>query len=371
VLSFEAALAPLALVPLLFLVGGGAREPRRLAVWTMTVLGFLVAGGLRAAMPRWTDPERVAYQTQGAPDYTPGPLGGRALKQLRRHLAPVVQLPPTERSWPVAPVALVVFAAGFGAASRRVRQGPERQGEAAPSRSALVLAGGVGLLWALASYLPFALNPHLHGAERMQFLSTPGVAVLLAAGVVGVASLVSPRARLPVAGLLGAWIVAGGVMRTAALQAEWDTKSAYPDQRRTLLELTSVAPDVAPGTLVVLLGSGSWPLDLTFRHAVRYLYEGRAVGHAVDAPEFLYETSFEVTGARSVPLLVLQGPWRESPALYSYDAIVVLREDAKGRLHLLETWPTELPSLPPGATYAPRVRIRLAPRLRRLSILGG
>jgi hypothetical protein len=160
-------------------------------------------------------------------------------------------------------------------------------------------------------------------------------------------------------------------MRTAALQAEWDTKSAYPDQQRTLLELTSVAPDVAPGTLVVLLGSGSWPLDLTFRHAVLYLYEGRAVGHAVDAPEFLYETSFEAMGVRSVPQPVLQGPWREPPALYPYDAIVALREDARGRLHLLETWPTELPPLPPGATYAPRVRIRLGPRLRRLTILGG
>jgi hypothetical protein len=371
VLSFEATLAPLSLIPLLFLVGGGARERRRLAAWTMAVLGLLVAGGLRAAVPRWTHPERVAYQTQGAPDLTPGPLIGRTLKQLRRHLAPVVQLPPTERSWPVAPVALLVFAAGFGAASRRAQQGSDGQREAASSRSALVLAGGVGLLWALASYLPFALNPQMHGSERMQFLSTPGVAVLLAAGVVGVASLFSPRARLPVAGLLGAWIVAGGVMRTAALQADWDRKSAYPDQRRSLLELTSVAPDLAPGTLVLLLDSGSWALDLTFRHAVRYLYEGRAVGHAMGTTEYLYETSFETTGVRSVPWPVLNGPWGESPTLYSYDAIVALREDARGRAHLLETWPADLPALPPGANYVPRARLRLAPRLRRLMILGG
>jgi hypothetical protein len=370
VLSFEATLAPLSLVPLLFLVGGGVRERRRLAAWTMAVLGVVAAGGLRAALPRWTDPERVAYQTQGAPDLTPGPLVGRTLKQLRRHVAPVLELPPTERSWPVAPVALLVFAAGFVSASRRVRQGPDGQGEALPSRFALFVAGGVGLLWALASYVPFALNAQMHGSERMEFLSTPGVAVLLAAGVVGGASLFPSRARLAVAFLLGAWIVAGGVMRTAVLQADWDTRSAYPDQKRFLLELTSVAPDLAPGTLVLLLDSGSWALDLTFRHAVLYLYEGRAVGHAVGATEYLYETSFEATGVRSVPWRVLRGPWRESPTLYPYAAIVALREDARGRLHLLETWPADLPPLPPGATYLPRARVRLGPRLRRLEILG-
>jgi hypothetical protein len=370
VLSFEAALAPLALVPLLFLVGGGAREPRRLAAWTLAVLGFLAAGGLRAVMPVWTDPDRVGYQAPIAPDYAPGRLVVRTLKQLHRHLTPVAQCPPVEGSWPLVPVALAVFAAGFVAASRRVEQGPDRQREAAPSRAALVVAGGLGLLWALASYLPFVLSPRTHGTDRMQFLSGPGVAVLLAAAVVGVASLCPPRARLAAAGLLGAWIVAGGVTRTAALQAEWwDAESRYPDQRRALLELTSIAPDLAPGTLVVLLGSRTWPLDVTFRHAVRYLYEGRAVGHAVGGLELLYETRFETPGVRSVPWPVLRGPWRESPTLYSYGAIVALHEDARGRLHLLETWPAELPPLPPGATYAPRARLRLGPRLRRLTIL--
>jgi hypothetical protein len=322
-------------------------------------------------MPRWTDPERIAYQSGIAPDFTPGPLAARTLKQLRRHLAPVVELPPAESSWPVVPVALVVFAAGFVAAAR-ARHGPEERREATPDRAALVLAGGLGLLWAIAAYLPFVVNPETHGGERMQFLSTPGVAVLLAATVLGAASLLPPAARLPVAGMLGAWIVAGGVARTAALQSEWwDARSAYPDQRRALLELTAAAPDLAPGTLVVVLDSGAWPLDLTFRHAVRYLYEGRAVGHAVGALEYLYETRFEAAGVRSVPRPVLQGPWHEAPTLYPYDAIVALREDARGRMHLLETWPAELPPLAPGASYAPRARLRHGPRLRRLGILGG
>jgi hypothetical protein len=87
--------------------------------------------------------------------------------------------------------------------------------------------------------------------------------------------------------------------------------------------------------------------------------------------QFLYETRFETPGVRSVPRPVVQGPWGEPATLYAYDTIVALREDARGRLHLLETWPAELPSLPPGATYAPRARLRLGPRLRRLMILGG
>jgi hypothetical protein len=370
VLSYEATLAPLSLVPLLLLVSGGAREPRRLAVWTLAVVGLLAAGGLRFVMPLWTDPERIAYQAQVAPDFTPGPLAGRTLKQLRRHLAPVAQPLPTERSWPVVPIALAVFIAGVVAASRRTPRGADGQEQTSPSRAACLLAGGLGLLWAVASLLPFVLNPQTHGAERMQFLSTPGVAVLLAAIFFGVASFLSPRARLPAAALMGAWIVAGGVARTAALQVEWDAKSGYPDQRRVLIELTAAAPDVAPGTLLVVLGSGAWPLDVTFRHAVHYLYEGRAVGHGVNALEFLYETRFETAGVRSVPRPVLHGPWRESPALYAYDAIVALREDKRGRMHLLETWPTELPPLPLGATYAPRARLRLGPRLPRLRILG-
>jgi len=40
-------------------------------------------------------------------------------------------------------------------------------------------------------------------------------------------------------------------------------------------------------------------------------------------------------------------------------------------MQLVETWPAELPPLPPGASYAPRMRIRFGPRLRRLAILGG
>jgi hypothetical protein len=48
----------------------------------------------------------------------------------------------------------------------------------------------------------------------------------------------------------------------------------------------------------------------------------------------------------------------------------VVRAEENGRVTLAETWPEELDSLPAGATYAPRARIRQGPRLPRLRILG-
>jgi hypothetical protein len=156
----------------------------------------------------------------------------------------------------------------------------------------------------------------------------------------------------------------------AALQVAWDTKSAYPDQRSSLLGITAVVPDVEPGTLVVLLGGGGWAIDVSFRHALHYLYEGRAVGHSVDALEYLYATRFESGGVRSAPRPVLERSWQETSVLYPYDAVVVVKAVENGRVTLAETWPDELDPLPAGASYAPRARIRQGPRLPRLRILG-
>jgi hypothetical protein len=156
------------------------------------------------------------------------------------------------------------------------------------------------------------------------------------------------------------------------LQARWDDVSAYPGQRRTLIELTAIAPNLSQGTLVVLLQTrGTWALDLAFRHAVLYLYDGRAAGHVVGADPLLYETQFEERGIRSIPQPAIQGPWGEGPVLHAYDAVVVLREDASGRLHLVETWPEDLPPLPPEGVYSPRSRLRAGPPSPRLSIVHG
>lgn len=368
VLSHEAALAPLTLVPLLFLAAHGRREPRRLAAWTLGVFLVLCAGGVRTALPLWTDPGRVSYQSGVVGGLRPAPLASGALGQFRRHLAPLVR-PTRERPRPVVLIALAVFLAGVVVCSGWMRRRDEgQQAQAAVRGLAPLYAAGFGSLWALLAYLPFV--PTTHSAFRTQFLSAPGIGVLLAAVVVGVASLVPIRARLPVAMLLGGWIVLLGSQRTVSFQDRWDGGSAYPGQRRHLVELTAIAPDLAPGTLVVLAQrGGTWRYDLTFRHALRYLYEGRALGHATQSDPLLYETRFEADGVRSLPVPVVRGPWQEAPATFAYDAVVVVREDGTGRLRLQETWPEELPALPPGARYAPRARLRLG-HLPRLAILG-
>ena len=89
------------------------------------------------------------------------------------------------------------------------------------------------------------------------------------------------------------------------------------------------------------------------------------------ADDLLYRTLFEDEGARSLPIPTIRGPWGEPALLYGYDAIVVLREGKKGRLELLEAWPDgDLPPLPEGAVYAPRLRLRGGAPPRRLAILG-
>ena len=368
-LSTEAALAPLAMVPVILVVAG-RREPRRLVVWTLVIVLGLAAGGLRAVLPFWIHPERVSYQTgfvEGG--LRPVEMVARSFRQLRRHVVPAVEPPTGEGLSAMVPIAVLLFAVGLAATSWRARKRPDEAQPTGATRPGLLVAAGVGCLWALASYLPLVATTR--GAMRTQFLSGAGVAVLLAAAVVGAASLLPKRARLAAAGLLGAWIVAVGVQRTVAFQASWETWSAYPAQRRSLLELTAIAPDLAPGTLVVLLQRhGAWPFDLTFRHAVLYLYEGRAAGHVVGADPLLYDTLFEAGGIRSVPVPVVRGPWREEVVLYPYESVVAVREDDSGRLQLLETWPEELAPLPLGAAYAPRSRLLAGARPRRSTILG-
>jgi hypothetical protein len=375
VLSHEAALAPLAVVPLLWLAEGGRREPRRLAGATLAALGVLGVLALRAAWPLWAAPERLSYQTEvQSAELGPARLAGRALGQLRRHLHPLVEAVPADATpSPTVPLALAVFGVGFAVSARpgRARGGaPESLlAKDVPRRRLAAVAAG-GLAWALAAYVPFVASTQTRGAARTEFLSAPGVGVFLAAASAAIASFLPRRPTTAVLGLVGAWVVTLGALRTTAFQSEWDRGSPYRDQRRVLLGVTSIAPRVVDGTLLVLLTHGrAWPLDLSFRHAIAYLYEGGAVGHAPDSDPFLYETSFEEGGIRSSPAPVIREPWREAPRVFPYASVVVLREDAVGRIGLVETWPEDLPPLPPGATYAPRGRILPVPRSPRVAIL--
>lgn len=371
VLTLEVVLAPLALVPLFLLLLGGAREPRRLAVWTSAFYALCLVAGLRAAAPLWSDPGRVAYQAEfQAPDLSPSRLIEEALHQLWFHLGPLVDVP-TGQALPVTAVAVAIFSVGFLSTRLCAEQRRALTGKEEPTRRALLVAAAIGLLWALASYLPFVLSPKTIGPVRTQFLSTPGVAVLLAAAVVWLSSFLPRRGALPVTYLLGVWVVTLGISRIAIMQAEWDGKRAYTRQRTQLLTLAAIAPDFTPGTLVVLLGNrNTWNFDFSFRHAVSYLYERRAIGHAVGSNDLLYKTYYAAGGVRSEPASVLRGPWREPTMLYPYEAVVVLRENKGGRLELLEAWPERgLPTLPPGANYAPRTRLRSGPSPPRLAIL--
>jgi hypothetical protein len=368
VLSLEAALPLVVLAPFLLLACGGWREWTRWRRWGLAWLVLMGVVAWRVMEPLWSRSAEVAYQTDVlVADRLPLLVLHRLVSQLRRHLLPLVTSPVRELAVAAVPLALAVFAVGFVLAVRR--RAPTRS-RPAPRPWALLLTGVGGLLAAILGYLPFVLV-RTHGPVRTQFLSTPGVAVLLAAALVLLTRSLPARSRLGAACLLGGWIVAVGAGRTLALQELWNIRSAYPAQRRTLLDLTALAPDLEPHTLVIVLNEAqAWPFDFSFRHAVEYLYDGRARGHAADVDHLLYETRFEPGGVVSEPLPVLRGPWHEPVERYAYGELVVFRKEADGRLILLDAWPSELPPLANDVAYAPRSRIRTdAPPLPRLSIL--
>jgi hypothetical protein len=162
--------------------------------------------------------------------------------------------------------------------------------------------------------------------------------------------------------LIGCWVVAVGTGRTLAMQRYWDVKSAFPPQAATLRELRTLAPDVKPGTLVVLVDHcGDWPAVFTFRHAVEWAYGRRATGFLWRrgfSGQLFYPTAFAPEGVRTLPWESIQKAWDDPPTLHRYDEIVALvRRPGKCRAVLAHGWPEELPPLPPGARYAPTERI--------------
>jgi hypothetical protein len=305
-----------------------------------------------------------SYQTSALGlDPHPAHVASRLGAELVHHLAPVVTVAPRELAHPAAVAAALLFVAAWTLLARRSAplDGPSR---------ALVLLAVAGLALAVLADTPFALSGRVLLGVRRQFYSALGAGLFLAAALSLLAGLLPAPWRKAAAGALAAWVVWVGAARTLEQQAWWDTNGVYARQSTVLRAVTDLAPDLEPHTLVVMLdGRDAWRANFTFHHAVRYLYETRAVGLAFEAHPFLYPTSFTPAGVAVLPWPVIQGPWRSPSALFRYDECVVFRSPAQGPVELLEAWPPELPPLPAGATYAPRRRLR-AGALPARAVLG-
>jgi hypothetical protein len=203
----------------------------------------------------------------------------------------------------------------------------------------------------------FALSPAIQSAARTQFLSAPGVGVLLAALIGLAAGAAPPRVRTAATVALAAWIVAAGAARTGAMQRDWDARTYWPAQSASLRAMSALVPDVLPNTLLVLIDDrGAWPATFTFRHALLLLYDGRAIGLVPGAHDFLYPAHFAPGGVLCEPWPVIREPWAAAPTFHRGSEIVAIALTADGSMSLMETWPSALPAAS-GAGYAPRSRI--------------
>ena len=292
----------------------------------------------------------ASYQFALGFDPRPGPVLGRLGLQFGLHLLPLVTPPPGLATLAVG-VAVAVFALGYGVVARSAPVAP-------PGRRRLAGLAALGAILAALGYLPFCLLSSIQSATRTQFLSGPGIALLLAATATLACSFL-PAAGRPVGmGLLCAWVVAFGTANTAAMQGLWTEMSSYPAQTGLLRQLTARVPDVRPHTLVVLLDEGdAFPAVFTFRHAIGYLYDQRAAGVVWGGADYLYSFSFDAEGVRLEPWPVIRKAWRDEPTRYGYGELVVARSGADRRLALVREWPSALPPLPPSARYDPEARI--------------
>lgn len=324
----------------------GRRRVRSAAIWLAMTLPALAL----AAKPLLPG-QPAAYQLAGLGlDPAPQRVAARLLLQLRDQLVPSFALP-----WPDALLPALLAAGFFSSVLLLLRRHEPARVEGGGQLRLLVLGAGAVVL----GQAVLVLSPAMRSPQRMQILSAPGAGLLLAAAFAVVGEALGGRAAPRALALLGAAAVALGAARTVALQREWDERSLWPAQRATLASLTRVAEGFRPGTLVLLLDRGRhWPASFTFRHALRYLY-GRAVAGAVwDAEPFLYPLQFTPEGFVSTPYESIRIPWQAPVTVHPFSSVVVVRALDDGTVEWVDRWPLEsLPPLPPGATYAPRLRI--------------
>ena len=354
--GFEGTLALMAGAPLLLLWLERDRSPRLwrwIGTWwaLMALLAAVIAWDLLGASHQGN------YQVTGLGlDPHPVRVAARVLGQFAYHLVPLVRVSPHELATPMVGLSVVVFLIAFAITLRL-------SGSDAPGPAAARELAGAALLGALLAALGYSLlmlSPSILKAARTQFLSGPGIGLFLASAIALVASRLPPRGRHLATAALAAWIVAVGCGRTLAMQREWDEwRSLYPRQHASLEGLTRVAPQLRPHSFVILLADGgTWPTTFTFRHALAYLYPGRARGHAWGSHDFLYPLYLLPQGVLSAPWPVLKAAWGEGPSLYRYDEVVVVRDRGAGSCEILDEWPAQvLGPLPAGASYAPRARV--------------
>ncbi len=363
--AFEGVLPLLVLAPLLLLWTRPARVPK---AWVLLWEGLAGALALLVLRPVLSGQTAENYQISGLGlDLSPWRVALRLLRQFGFQLLPLVSSPPREiaEAATSAALAVVVFASASWYVARADDEigarGPAAgDGRATASADRRRLAWGLllGLAMAALGYSVFVLSAAITQPLRTQFLSAPGIALVLACLVRLAASVFPTGARLPVATVLGCWIVAVGVGRTAELQREADRTSYWSQQNDSLVQLTDQAPGLKPNTLVLLIDEPqTWPAGFTFRHALSYLYEGSAIGVVWGALQVYYPWSFVPQGVVVAPWRTLRAPWLAPVTFHRYDEMVVFRLRADGRLQLEGSWPPELPPLPQGAVYAPRSRI--------------
>jgi hypothetical protein len=348
----EVTLPLLAAAPLAVLWVAGERTRRQwlwVACWTTMML---LLGGV--IFHSFLDPlGSGSYQLSALHlDLSPLSVVRRWVQLFGFHLLPLVTTPVQELAVPAVPAAIGVFILAW-----RGAVGPLKG--AVDAGSGHLRLAGLGLVLAGLGNGLFALSPALVTPNRTQFLSSPGIAVFLASAVCLLTAGFNPRWRVAAALLAGAWVVALATGRVVALQREWDKSSYWRVQNRTLVELTRRAPDLKPNTFVILIDEGgAWPASFTFRHALRYLYAGHAIGSVWRANDFLYPVYLLADGVHSVPWEIIRKPWRTPVTTHGYRETVVVRLEASGTLSVLQRWPDELlPKLPEGAAYEPEGRI--------------
>ena len=343
--------------------GGGGACPRRRAApadflpradlrrtlqWGIPWMGVVALAGVLALWPVVFPPATGSRQHSLGLDLRPAAVLERLALQFGFHVLPLVRVARHE----LAHAAVLVAAAVGGLFFHLVAASSPTDGALPAGPVADLLA--LGLVLRLG-YAAFSLTGSLALPVRTEFFSAPGIALALASAAFLAASFLPARWRRIAVGVALSWAIAVGMGRTLAMQRDWTAWGTFPAQASVLRQLTVLAPDLRPGTLVVLLdGEQAFKASYTFRHAVSYLYGGRALGSRWGASDFLYPSRFGADGVSTEPMAVIQGPWRSPPAFHRYDELVVVRMGPDGRLTLLDQWPYDRLPLPGARCRASR-----------------